>query len=156
MNKDNKKIYLFFSVISILEILFFKDYISPIQWGQLKVNGQSCTCPDEKVVNSSLYLRFITPDSLKQYHIDYSEIYVTEKPTHYHDPMGDGTYIIIGEVIGKERVSKADPWNLVVNVKSWRPVAIGYNFLAKLLLLLTIIGLPISLRIFNKSGNKPS
>lgn len=148
--KKQWRILTIFSCILFTEVLYFKDYISPIQWGQLKVSGQACTCPDEKVVNGSLYLRTITPDSLKQYDIDYSEIYVTEKPKMYHDPMGADTYIIIGEVIGKERVSKADPWNLVVNVKYWRPVAIGYNVLAKLLLLLTIIGLPISLRKFNK------
>lgn len=75
-----KRILLIGGLILLGQIIYFRDYISPFHWGQLKVSGLACTCPDETVVGGRLYLRSITPDSLKQYELDYSEIYVTEPP----------------------------------------------------------------------------
>lgn len=133
------KILLIISSIILLQLFFFRDYIFPIQWGQLKVSGLSCTCPDETVVNGQFYLRSITPDSLKQYNLDYSEIYVTEKPSTYNDPMGADLYFIKGQVIGKDRVSENDSWNPLVKVEKWREVDIIKDYLVKLFLLIQLI-----------------
>lgn len=108
----------------LIQVILFRDYISPFYWGQIKVSGLACTCPDETVVNGQFYLRSITPDSLKIYDLDYSEIYVTEKPYTTIDPMGIDLYIIKGKVIGKDRVSEGDPWNPIFRVDEWREVDI--------------------------------
>ena len=107
-----------------MQLIYFSDNISPIHWGQLKVSGLACTCPDEKVVSGQLYLRSITPDSLKKYDLDYSEIYVSERPSTDFDPMGVDLYIIEGQVIGKDRVSEGDPWNPKFKIIKWREVDI--------------------------------
>nr|WP_321411216.1 hypothetical protein [uncultured Carboxylicivirga sp.] len=139
--KLNKKL----SVLIIAGILFFgqifvfRDYISPIQWDQIKVSGQACTCPDEKVVNGQLYLRTITPDSLKQYNLDYSEIYVTEKPNTEIDPMGVDLYIIKGALIGKERVSDGDLWNPKFRIDEWKEVDLLKDFGVKILVFVQLI-----------------
>ncbi len=117
-----KKILIIGGLILLGQIIFFRDYISPFHWGQLKVSGLACTCPDESVIGGKLYLRAITPDSLKKYDLDYSEIYVTERPYTGIDPMGVDYYIIEGQVIGKDRVSPADPWNPKFKVEKWREV----------------------------------
>ena len=120
--KKQARIYLLGALLLLLQLFFFRDYLSPIHWGQIKVSGLACTCPDETVVNGQLYLRSITPDSLKQFNLNYSEIYVTEKPSTKIDYMGSDLYIIKGGVIGKKGVSEYDPWNLIVRVDGWRPV----------------------------------
>lgn len=106
------------------QLIYFADHISPFHWGQIKVSGLSCTCPDETVVGDHLYLKSITPDSLKKYDLDFSEIYVSEKPSTDIDPMGVDLYIIEGRVIGKDRVSEGDPWNPKLIVDKWREVDI--------------------------------
>lgn len=116
----------------------FWEHLGPIYWGQLKVSGLACTCPDESVVNGRMYLRFITPDSLKKYDLDYSEIYVTQKPSTDFDPMGVDEYLIEGKVIGKERVSETDPWNPVVEVNQWREINLLKDWLVKALFFLQI------------------
>lgn len=117
-----QKILIIGALIILGQIYIFSDYISPFHWGQIKVSGLACTCPDETVVNGRLYLRSITPDSLKKYNLDYSEIYVTERPSTDFDPMGVDLYMIKGHVIGKERVSEYDPWNPKVKIESWREI----------------------------------
>ena len=126
-----KKIVLFGGLILSIQLILFRDYISPIHWGQIKVSGLACTCPDETVVSGQVYLRTITPDSLKKYDLDYSEIYVTERPYTDIDPMGVDLYIIKGQVIGKDRVSKGAPWNPKFRVEEWREVDIFYDWGAK-------------------------
>ena len=124
-----KKILLVGGLLLLGQLIFFSDYIFPIQWGQLKVSGLACTCPDETVVSGRLYLRTITPDSLKKYDLDYSEIYVTEKPYTDIDPMGVDLYMIKGQVIGKDRVYEgAKKWNLKFKVDKWREVNILYDW----------------------------
>jgi len=119
-----KKILLVGGLLLLGQLFFFRDYVFPIQWWQLKVSGLACTCPDETVVNGLPYLKKITPDSLKKYDLDYSEIYVTDRPNTDIDPMGVDMYIIKGQVIGKDRVSERDPWNPIVRVDKWREVDI--------------------------------
>lgn len=117
-----KKILIIGGLILLGQVIYFSDYISPFHWGHMKVNGLACTCPDVTVVSGQLYLRSITADSLKKYNLDYSEIYVSERPSTKIDPMGVDLYIIEGQVIGKDRVSKVDPWNPKLKIDKWREV----------------------------------
>lgn len=126
-----KKIFLIGGLLLIIQLFVFRDYIFPMQWGQIKISGLACTCPDETVVNGRLYLRSITPDSLKKYDLDYSEIYVSKRPFTDIDPMGVDLYMIEGQVIGKERVSEGDPWNPKVRVDKWREVDIIKDWAVK-------------------------
>ncbi len=119
-----KKILIIGGLLLLGQLICFSDYISPFHWGQLKISGLACTCPDETVVSGQLYLKSITPDSLKQFDLDYSEIYVSERPTTKIDPMGVDLYIIEGQVIGKDRVSEGDPWNPRLKIDKWREVDI--------------------------------
>lgn len=63
--------------------------------------------------------------------MDYSEIYVTDRPSTDMDPMGVDIYIIKGQVIGKDRVSEGDPWNPLVRVDKWREVDILNDWVIK-------------------------
>lgn len=118
-----KKLILIAGAVVLLgQAIFFRDYISPFYWGQLKVSGLACTCPDESVLGGRLYLKAITPDSLKKFNLDYSEIYVTQRPSTNLDPMGVDSYIIQGQVIGKDRVSEGDRWNPKFKIEKWREV----------------------------------
>ena len=141
-----KKTLLVGGLLLIIQLFVFRDHIFPIQWGQLKVSGLACTCPDETVVNGRLYLRTITPDSLKKFDLDYSEIYVTDKPYTDIDPMGADLYMIEGQVIGKDRVSEGDPWNPKFRVDKWREIDILKDWAVKGLFFtqLLIFGLVLS------------
>ena len=119
MSKLKKQITICTFLLAI-QLFMFSDYISIFSWGQIKVKGLACTCPDEKVISGIQYLKSITPDSLKLYEMDYSEIFVSERPSAGIDYMGVNEYIIKGEVIGKKRVSNYDPWNPYVKVTNWR------------------------------------
>ncbi len=134
-----KKILLVGLFILVGQTFIFRDYISPVQWGQIKVNGLACTCPDETVVNGQTYLKFITPDSLKEYDLDFSEIYVTERPSTELDPMGTGLYIIKGQVIGKDRVSEYDPWNPKIKIESWSQLNFFYDLGVKVLMVVELL-----------------
>lgn len=134
-----RKIVVVGGFLLLLQFIYFSDYISPVQWGSLKVRGLACTCPDETVVRGNTYLRMITPDSLKKYNLDYSEIYVTEQPTTDIDPMGVDEYIIEGEVIGKARVYEGDSWNPKFRVDKWRAVNIYKDWTVKLFLFVQLV-----------------
>ena len=121
MSKLKKQIIIF-SAILVVQLVMFSDYISIFSWDQIKVKGLACTCPDEKVISGVQYLKSITPDSLKKYNLEYSEIFVSERPSAGIDYMGVNEYVIKGEVVGKKRVSNYDPWNPYVKVTSWREV----------------------------------
>ncbi len=117
---NRNKIAILWGLILIVQGYYFADYLSPFGWRQIKVEGLACTCPDEKVLQGQLTLKKNTPDSLKKYELDYSEIYVTERPSTNIDPMGVSQYIIQGQIIGKDRVSPNDPWNPILRVEYWR------------------------------------
>lgn len=152
----NKKVLLAGSLLLIAQLIYFHDYIFPFFWGELKVSGQACTCPDEKVVNGQAYLRAITPDSLKRYDIDYSEIYVTERPATRLDPMGSDQYIIKGSVIGLKRVSESDPWNLELKVNKWREVDILYDLVIKVFFFMQLFLFIAALRLTrNRAMHNP-
>mgnify|MGYP007014123810 CR=1 FL=1 len=119
-----KTILIIGGLILLGQLIYFSDYISPFHWGHIKVSGLACTCPDEIVVSGQLYLKAITPDSLKKYDLDFSEIYVSERPSTDIDPMGVDLYIVEGQIIGKDRVSKGAPWNPKLKIDKWREVDI--------------------------------
>ena len=147
------KILLIGGLILLIEMFVFWEHISPILWGKLKISGLACTCPDESVDKGRLYLRFITPDSLKKYNLEYSEIYVTEVPSTKVDPMGADQYIITGSVIGKDRVSDTDPWNPKVKVEKWRPIRLIPDLIIKGLFIIQLLILGwIVIKIKNKNG----
>lgn len=142
-----KKILIVGGLILLGQLIYFSDYISPIHWGNIKVSGLACTCPDETVIAGQLYLRSITPDSLKQYEMDYSEIYVTERPTTKIDPMGVDFYIIEGKIIGKDRVYEGSKsWNPKFRVDKWREVDIIKDWGIKALFFGQIAALLIIIR----------
>ncbi|RXK62617.1 hypothetical protein ESA94_06360 [Lacibacter luteus] len=148
-----KKILIVGGLLLLGQLIIFSDYISPFHWGHLKVSGLACTCPDETVEGGQLYLKNITPDSLKKYNLDYSEIYVTERPSTNIDPMGVDLYIIEGRVIGKDRVSEGDPWNPKFRVDKWREVDILKDWRIKGLFFLQLVIWLILLRLAkNKNG----
>ena len=146
-----KKLFIVGGLVLLGQLIIFRDYISPFHWGNIKVSGLACTCPDERVLGGRLYLRTITPDSLKKFNLDYSEIYVTERPFTDRDPMGVDLYIIEGQVIGKDRVSENDPWNPKLRVDKWREVDILIDWLVKGLFFGQLLILLILLR---RSRNK--
>jgi len=124
------------ALILLLQSTFLGDYLAPFLWGKIEVSGLVCTCPDETVHRGSLYLRSITPDSLKQYDLDYSEVWLTERPVQNPDYQGTDYYLVWGEVIGKHRVSKGDSWNPVIEVKKWKHQNSLLALLAKLVLII--------------------
>lgn len=137
----------------LLEIFVFRVHLSPILWGKLKVSGLACTCPDESVDKGRLYLRYITPDSLKKYSLNYSEIYVSEPINDPKDPMGAGQYLITCRVIGKDRVDAYAPWNPKVKIEKWQPIPLIPDLIIKVLFVsqLLILGW-IVLRKRNNNG----
>lgn len=148
-----KKTLIIGGLILFGQLIYFRDYISPLHWGHLKVSGLTCTCPYETVVSGRLYLRSITPDSLKQYELDYSEIYVTERLSTNIDPMGVDLYNIEGQVIGKDRVSEGYPWNPKFKVYKWREVDILKDWSVKGLFFgQLVIWLILSSQTRNKNG----
>lgn len=95
------------TIIILAQLALFRNYL-PFLSQKLIVNGIRCTCPDAEVISGKNYLKSITPDSLKKYDLDYSEIYFEEGISTSSDPMGVNQYIITGKVIGKESISEGD------------------------------------------------
>ena len=140
-------------LILLIQIIVFSDHLSPFLWGKIKISVLACTCHDESVDKGRLYLRFITPDSLKKCNLNYAEIYVTEMPTTKLDPMGVDQYIITGSVIGKDRVSDTDSWNPKVRIDKWRPINMIFDFIMKGLFIgQLLVFVWIVLKTKNKNG----
>ena len=78
-----------------------------------------CTCPDAIVTKGQDYLKTITPDSLTEYNLDYSEIYLEEVPERLMTPFLRGEFKISGKVVGKGRVDINSRWNPMVRIDSW-------------------------------------
>jgi hypothetical protein len=95
------------SIIIITQVVLFRNYL-PFLSNKIVVKGISCTCPDAEVISGETYLKTITPDSLKKYDLNYSEIYFEKGISTSYDPMGVHQYIVTGQVIGKESISEGD------------------------------------------------
>jgi hypothetical protein len=134
----HKKIFIIGGLILLVQLILFHDYVLPFYWGQIRVTGLSCTCPDKTVLDGELYLRFITPGSLKEYEFNYSEIFTrgADVSTKY-DPMGTGVYILKGEIIDKDRVDDYGRWNPVFRVDEWREEI--FEPLTKILFLIQVV-----------------
>ncbi len=95
------------TIIILAQLVLFRNFL-PFLSQTILVKGISCTCPDAEVISGKSYLKSITPDSLKKYDLDYSEIYFEAGISTSSDPMGVSQYIITGKIIGKESISKGD------------------------------------------------
>ncbi|MBT0572037.1 hypothetical protein OKE80_07780 [Riemerella anatipestifer] len=125
MLKNKRNLYSIITLIFLFQLFIFSDNLMPFSWGKLKVEGLACTCPDLTVKTGKIYLRTITPDSLKRFNIDYSEIYLTENsfkkfpknfnPSYIFDPN-----FIEGKVVGKRNIEGEKHWNLVFDVSNWQ------------------------------------
>ena len=135
----------------LVQLVYFSYLFYPYFSSHLIVKGLACTCPDETIMDGQAYLKTITPDSLKKYNLDYSEIYVTEMPCTNSDPMGVNQYIIKGKVIGKDRVSKDEPWNPKFRIDSWREHNIKMNYLIIGIFSMEIIIFGIFYMIYRKN-----
>jgi hypothetical protein len=95
------------AIIILTQVVLFRNYL-PFLSHKIVVKGISCTCPDAEVISGEKYLRSITPDSLKRYDLNYSEIYFEDGISTTYDPMGVHQYVVTGKVIGKECISEGD------------------------------------------------
>lgn len=148
--KIKKTIFYVFGFFLLAQFFFFYDYLTPFHWRQIKVKGLACTCPDESVVSGTEYLKSITPDSLKKYDLDYSEIFVTGRPCSKNDPMGVGYYFIKGVVEGKSRVNYNENWNPRFRVTKWREADPIIDYGYKGFFLIQLIGWLIALKLIRK------
>lgn len=95
------------SIIILAQIVLFKNYI-PFLINEIIITNQWCTCPNARVLIGKNHLKSITPDSLKKYNIDYSEMYIENEISTPSDPMGVEHYLVTGEIIGKESILDGD------------------------------------------------
>jgi hypothetical protein len=102
--------FLIGSIIILAQSVIFWNFISPFKYDQIEVETQMCTCPDAKVTKGIGYIKSITPDGLKHFHLDFSEIYIENRRTSQFDYMGKKKYILKGEIIGKRAVSEGSTY----------------------------------------------
>jgi hypothetical protein len=95
------------AIIILTQVVWFRNYL-PFLTHKIVVKGIRCTCPDAEVISGQKYLRSTTPDSLKKYDLNYSEIYFEEGISTTSDPMGVHQYVVTGELIGKQSISEGD------------------------------------------------
>ena len=129
INIKKRKTFFFWIAFILLQMMVFSDHISPFKWGELKVTGLDCTCPDLEINAGEIYLRTITPDSLKSEKINYSEIYLSEKssatfPNESETSSIFDPSVITGKVVGKRQIDGEKTWNLVFQVETWREIDI--------------------------------
>ncbi|MFN6944152.1 MAG: hypothetical protein ACK4ND_04325 [Cytophagaceae bacterium] len=126
--------------------LLWNNLIPDFRNSHFITEGLVCTCPDAKVVKGKEYLISNTPDSLKKFNLDYSEIYFTQRPGSFLDYQESGRYIVYGEIIGKRRVSDMDTWNPLIAVKSFKEDDIFFDNLLRTIIILQIIVLIIIIK----------
>ena len=98
------KICLYCMTFFLLAQLFiFRDYLSPFLWGKLRVENVWWTGADASVDAGRMYLRYITPDSLKSKDMYYPEVYLEDQPnSNFSQSICFDSYIIKGKVIGQK------------------------------------------------------
>ena len=126
-------------IVIFFQILVFRTEISFNDIQALEVKGLACTCPDESVLKGQEYLKSITPDSLKALNLDFSEIYVTERPSSDFDYLGVNTYLINGKVIGKKRVDSKANWNPLFQVSKWTEFSSQAIWIIRITILIQMI-----------------
>lgn len=137
-------------MIILIQIVFFRDYLFPFRSSQIVIKGQSCTCPHARVVKGETYLKSITPDSLKKYNLIYSEVYFENTISTPSDLMGVSTYLVEGEIIGKESIAAGDKNSYpLFRIKGFREVAL-FNLLSWILYGLITLELIIFILILRR------
>lgn len=145
---------IFVGVIIFQVNRFWGNIIPHFQSDYIITKGLVCTCPDATVIKGKDFLVSNTPDSLSNFNLDYSEIWLTERPTTFSDYQGSGQYIVYGEVVGKKQVSEFDPWNPLFKVQSFKKVdSYSDNFFRSIILFQIIILMLLIRR--NRSAVKP-
>lgn len=153
INIKKRKTFFFWIAFILLQMMVFSDHISPFKWGELKVTSLACTCPNLEINAGEIYLRTITPDSLKSEKINYSEIYLTDdsfgkfknhnKAASIFDPS-----VITGKVVGKRQMDGEKTWNLVFQVETWREIDILKDLLIKVIFIFECL---VFLILFSKN-----
>lgn len=147
---DKIKIYVLFIWVLLIEFYFFHNYLIPIQWGQIKIEEQSCTnCTNAKVVNGLWYLNYITPDSLKHHEIDYSSIEIVDM--HYSSInlfQEKSPYYVEGNVVGlKSTKAGTHPIFKIESIIAYRLID---SFLSRFIFIGTFLYMIFSLFIVNR------
>lgn len=132
--------------------MLFRNYI-PFLTNKIITEGQSCTCPHARVKSGETYLKTITPDSLKKYQLDYSEIYFEDDISTTSDPMGVNQYIITGQIIGKGSISEGDGHYFpVFRIDDYYDATL-YNIFKWIILSLLLIELFVLYKMVNRKRN---
>lgn len=149
---DKTKVYILFIWILLLEFYFLHNYITPIQWGQIKIEEQSCeNCTNAKVVNGQWYLNYITPDSLKHHEIDYSSIEVVDMPYYSNNSnvsKEKHTYYIEGNVVGLK--STKEGVHLLFKMETFIKHRLIYSVISRFIFIGTLLYMIFSLFIVNR------
>jgi hypothetical protein len=95
------------SILILAQVALFRNYL-PFLPNKIVITNQWCTCPNARVLSGRNYLKTITPDSLKKYDLDYSEMFIENDISTSSDPMGVKHYLVTGEIIGKGSISEGD------------------------------------------------
>lgn len=147
-----QRILIIGSILILLQIVLFRNYL-PFISNKLIIEGQSCTCPHAKVTNGRSFLETITPDSLRKYNLDYSEIYFENEISTSSDPMGVSQYIISGQIIGKESISEGDGhYYPLFRIDNYN-LAILHNMIKWLIIALLLIEIFILFRMYKRKMN---
>lgn len=94
-------------IFIVTQIILGRNYL-PFLPNKIIVKGQRCTCPHASVQQGESYLKKISPDSLKKFKLDYTEIYFETEISTSSDPMGVESYVLTGKIIGKKSISNGD------------------------------------------------
>lgn len=140
-----------FIALLVLELFVFSDVLMPIQWGRIKINGQIHSGPNAELVGGKLYLKWSMPDSLRQLHIDLSQIQLVEPPYSDSDPMGVDAYLVRGRITGTFRESSNSKIYLQFKVESFSLIHPIYKILVLVFFYLQMVFFIVSLL---KSSNK--
>ncbi|WP_300673297.1 hypothetical protein [Soonwooa sp.] len=131
-------------LLVLLQLIVFSDYLTIFKWGEIKVKGMACTCPDLKVESGIFYLKSITPENFKAKNINYSEVYVTEKSlskfpkTDDSSAMFDDSFIK-AKVVDLRQIDGEPTWNLVLEVSEWRTIDGFIDLIIKVLFAIEIL-----------------
>lgn len=106
------------AIFVILQLIIAINKTIPwIHSGFVVIEGLACTCPDATVIKGRGYLVANTPDSLKEFSLDYSEVWFTERPYVAPDYLGSKQYVVFGHIVGKKRAGECDAWNPLFEVR---------------------------------------
>lgn len=140
-------LFIIWLVFIVFQMTKFWDNIIPnFNKDFIVTKGLVCTCPDATVIKGKDYLISNTPDSLKKFNIDYSEIWFTETPQTSWDYQAKGKYIVYGQVIGKNQVSKSDTWNPLFEVKSFKEYDPFFDNVLRIIIISQILILILLIR----------